>query len=120
MIAATKLGEKLRKATDADPELYDARQECEGIRQSFLRDFEGRNMTIRQIRQDKSPAPLIPKGPGPGRPVEPYGRVIRDFKDVHGWSWETCAAALFVSGKAKRSYDELRRAFRDWVRANGE
>jgi hypothetical protein len=92
---------------------------AQGLRDCFLHDLRGETpLTLSQHRMGLRPVRYLnPKESKPGRPNDPaIGRTIRDFADVYGWSWEVCAAAVFVSGADKRSYAAIKKSFRDVAR----
>jgi hypothetical protein len=60
-----------------------------------------------------------PSGKSKGRPVsEKIKRTLRAFGIEHGWSWQVCAAALFVSGESGDSYAAIKKSLREWVARN--
>jgi hypothetical protein len=74
------------------------------LKETFLRDFEGRNMPIGDVLAGEKPIPLLPeKVPNRGRPVD-FGvaRMIEGAR-ADGWSWRVCAAAVFLDGANKRT-----------------
>jgi hypothetical protein len=84
----------------------------------LLRDFDQGTVTIEQVRRGVKAVPLLPKNSPPrkGRPIDVgIDRVIRDFKAVHGWSWQVCAAAVFLSGVSTYDYHAIKKSFRDWA-----
>jgi hypothetical protein len=93
----------------------------EGMREALLRDLRGELWpTIGQIKRGWKPSPPIANTAASkqrGRRVDVgIGRTIRDFEAVHGWNWQTCAAAVFLSGVSTYSYAAIKKTFRDWDR----
>jgi hypothetical protein len=91
-----------------------------GIRDCFLRDLKGETLTVAEVRDGKTRAPILkPSEKSKGRPVDvAIGRTSKEFYDLYAWSWKECAAALFLSGADKRNYEAIKKSFRDWDRLN--
>jgi len=92
-----------------------------GIREALLRDLRGEFWpTIGQIERGWKPSPPIANtatSKQRGRRVDlGIERTIRDFEAVHGWNWQICAAAVFLSGVSTYSYTAIKKTFRDWDR----
>jgi hypothetical protein len=93
----------------------------EGIREALLRDLRGEAWpTIGQIERGWKPSPSIANTAASkrrGRRVDlGIERTIRDFEAVHGWNWQTCAAAVFLSDVLTCSFAAIKKSFRDWDR----
>jgi hypothetical protein len=86
------------------------------LRDCFLRDLQGNTLTISEALRGETRSPILKpleKGKA-GRPNDlAIERTIRDFADTKGWTWEVCAAAVFVTGADKRSYTAIKKSFRD-------
>jgi hypothetical protein len=115
----------------------------ERLRGCFLRDLLGETLTVSQARRllatqpstngDASgapqsfrerlvqagwkPSPLLPLGPGRGKPVNvAVARTVREFGDVYGWSPRNCAAVAYLSNAVQGEYTAIKRIFRDSAR----
>jgi hypothetical protein len=113
------------------------------LREALLRDLRGEVWpTIAQMKRGWKPPPILTTTAAKrrkGRPVDvAVERTIRDFEAVLGWNWEVCAAAAFlafgeerirraIEDKAeasklpppafdRRSYEAIKKSFRDWDR----
>jgi hypothetical protein len=92
-----------------------------GIREALLRDLRGEFWpTIGQVQRGWKPSPPIAHTAATkqrGRRVDlGIERTIRDFEAVYGWNWQTCAAAVFLSGVSTYSYEAIKKSFRAWNR----
>jgi hypothetical protein len=88
------------------------------LRDCFLRDLRGETLTLNEIRAGKTRAPILkPLDTSRGRPVDVgIERTILGFEAVHGWNWQVCAAAAFLSGVSTYDYEAIKKSFRDWDR----
>jgi hypothetical protein len=89
------------------------------IRDCFLRDLKGETLTVAEIKSGRTRAAILKPSEKIklGRPVDlAIGRTIRDFGDVHGWNWQVCAAAVFLSDVSTFTYAAFKKSFGAWNR----
>ena len=90
------------------------------IRDSLLRKLKDELMTpeelsSRKIRPGRTDEPIpMPAEKRTGRPVEKtFVWTILIIGSPRKWTWEECAAAVFISGADRRSYKAIRKSFRE-------